>query len=161
MSIKSKSRVLLINFCALIIAALSFLSVRYNYSELPNKIPIHYDLSGNADNFGNKSDINNLLIISAICFAVLAAFSMFPKYTYFSISSTKRKSQLLNLISIFFSIINVLTQSMVLVIVLDIIYVSQTRMDLQMIWLLYLLVGLICISIIYFMISLIKINTKK
>jgi uncharacterized membrane protein len=51
----------------------------FNYSTLPETIPIHYNGAGEADRFGNKSNILILPIISTILFLGLNFLNKFPE----------------------------------------------------------------------------------
>ena len=49
-----------------------------NYFELPDTIPTHYNLTGKADGFGNKSNLFALPIISTIIFVGLSILNKYP-----------------------------------------------------------------------------------
>ena len=57
----------------------------FHYEHLPGNIPIHFDLSGNADNFGNKNSLWLLPIIVTIFILLLRMLSRYPhKFNYIS-----------------------------------------------------------------------------
>ena len=49
-----------------------------NYSNLPDTIPTHYNGMGNADGFGNKTNILILPIIASILFVGITIINKFP-----------------------------------------------------------------------------------
>ena len=49
-----------------------------NYSNLPDTIPTHYNGVGNADGFGNKTNILILPIIASILFVGITIINKFP-----------------------------------------------------------------------------------
>jgi len=52
--------------------------VNANYSSLPDVIPIHFDASGTADGFGDKSNIFALPVVSTVVFIALTILNRFP-----------------------------------------------------------------------------------
>ena len=50
----------------------------FNYSNLPEKIPIHFDFSGKADRFGGKVNIFVLPIIASVLYIGLTILNKFP-----------------------------------------------------------------------------------
>jgi len=50
----------------------------YYYNKLPNIIPIHFDFSGKADAFGNKSQIISIPIINTILYIGLTVLNKYP-----------------------------------------------------------------------------------
>ena len=49
-----------------------------NYSNLPDTIPTHYNSVGNADGFGNKTNILILPLIASILFVGITIINKFP-----------------------------------------------------------------------------------
>jgi uncharacterized membrane protein len=49
-----------------------------NYTNLPDTIPVHYNVEGQADRFGEKSGILVLPLISTIIFVGLTILNKFP-----------------------------------------------------------------------------------
>ena len=50
----------------------------FQYSSLPETIPMHYNLAGKADGFGNKNQILTLPIVSSVLFIGLTFLNRFP-----------------------------------------------------------------------------------
>jgi len=49
-----------------------------NYSEMPDVIPNHYDITGKADGYGGKSSVLGLVSIATALFAGLTILNKFP-----------------------------------------------------------------------------------
>ena len=49
-----------------------------NYDKLPETIPVHYNTSGKADNFGGKETILALPVIATILFVGMTIVNRFP-----------------------------------------------------------------------------------
>lgn len=50
-----------------------------SYSSLPAEIPMHYDIHGQVDDYGSKTNIFMLLAFDVLCVAGMAACSIFPR----------------------------------------------------------------------------------
>jgi uncharacterized membrane protein len=50
----------------------------YIFTKLPNIIPIHFNASGSADNYGNKNNVLVLPIISTIIYLVITLLNKYP-----------------------------------------------------------------------------------
>jgi uncharacterized membrane protein len=51
-----------------------------NYANLPHTIPIHYNVAGQADGFGGKSNILTLPLIATVLFIGLTILNKFPHH---------------------------------------------------------------------------------
>ena len=60
-----------------------------NYSKLPSVIPIHYNLTGQADGFGGKGTIITLPIIATILFVGMTVLNRFPHIFNYPTTITK------------------------------------------------------------------------
>lgn len=71
----------------------------YFYPELPDKIPIHFDGSGNPDNWGNKTSVIFTPILALFIFGGILGLSRFPAvFNYpFKITPENEESQRQNL----------------------------------------------------------------
>src|SRR5690606_1150580 len=57
-----------------------------SWSHLPASVPVHFDLAGNADGYGHRSDLVILFILSLLLYSGLSILSLFPeKYNYPSV----------------------------------------------------------------------------
>jgi len=54
--------------------------VLMNYSGLPETIPIHYNVSGEPDQFGARNTIFTLPIVATLLFLWLTLLNLFPKF---------------------------------------------------------------------------------
>ncbi|HET8809044.1 MAG TPA: DUF1648 domain-containing protein [Flavobacteriaceae bacterium] len=93
----------------------------WNYTNLPETIPTHFNASGEPDAYGSKNTIFTLPIIASLLFLLLSVISRFPyKYNYpikitsenatAQYANTARMMRVLKLsIMLVFLLINILT----------------------------------------------------
>mgnify|MGYP006362724823 FL=1 len=60
-----------------------------NYRNLPDTIPIHYNVAGQADGFGGKGNILVLSLVATILFVGLTILNKFPHFFNYSTTITK------------------------------------------------------------------------
>ncbi len=68
----------IMEFIGWIVVIAVWILILYNYSTLPETIPIHYNLVGEPDKFGDKGNILILPIISIVLFVGLTILNKFP-----------------------------------------------------------------------------------
>ena len=130
-----------------------------NYFELPEIIPIHYNGTGEADGFGNKSNIFALPIISTILFIGLTILNKNPHVLNYTSEITEENA--LQQYTNATRMMRVLKLVIVLIFGLIVFKTIQNvngNVDGLGIWFLPLTMGMIFIPMIYF---LIKANRKK
>jgi len=64
-----------------------------NYKILPDIIPIHYNVAGEADGFGSKTTILTLLVIASIIFVGLTIVNRFPHILNYPTVITNENAQ--------------------------------------------------------------------
>lgn len=73
----------LLEMLALVSLMVSLLLTVFNYADLPDEIPVHYNFIGEADRFGNKQQIWILPVVSFILYLGLTVLNRFPhKFNY-------------------------------------------------------------------------------
>ncbi len=128
-----------------------------NYFELPEIIPTHYNETGKADGFGNRSNILALPIISTILFLGLTTLNKYPHI--FNYPSEITEENALNQYTNATRMMRVLKLVIVIIfglIVLKTIQSVNGNADGLGTWFLLLTMGLIFIPMFYFLI-----NAKK
>lgn len=92
------------------------------YSDLPDRIPTHFNASGEADKFGSKNTIFLLPVISLILVAGLIFLMRFPhKFNYLNKITPENAAFEYQRMRIMLRVINALTSLMFLVITWDIL----------------------------------------
>ena len=66
--------------------------VGVTYSKLPDVIPIHYNASGQADNFGEKSRIIMLPVIATVLYAGMTILSRYPRLFNYPVTITENNA---------------------------------------------------------------------
>lgn len=76
------------------IAFVGFLtSVLFTYSKLPDVIPVHYALNGEADRWATKSEIWILVVVVGVLFLLLTLLSYRPRLVNIPVRITKENAQ--------------------------------------------------------------------
>lgn len=134
----------------------------YYLNILPDKVPLHFNMKGNADNYGDKYTI---FIVSGI--SVILAFSLwwikrFPHLMNFpvQISEESAMSQYM-LIVRFLNVVNILTTSIFLIIILLIVSTALGYETNIYNILLYINIAVIFVSMIIYFIRAGKLNKTK
>lgn len=87
-SMKICNRILRFSNCIIWCATLVLLI--YFWDQIPMQVPMHYDLFGIADNFGDKEVLIGLFVIETFIFLILSAISfLLNNYTEYSASKKK------------------------------------------------------------------------
>lgn len=130
-----------------------------NFSNLPNRVPTHFNSSGQVDGYGNKASIFLLPIIGAVIFIVISVISKFPHIFNYPTTINKENAErqyrnglrmmryLKFIISLTFLIIEYQT-----------IQTALGNSDGLGVWFLPLTLGLIIVPVIYFI--TISVRTK-
>lgn len=78
------------------------------WDNAPDKIPIHYNIRGEIDNYGPKSSILILLLISVICYSLIVLLSKHPElYNYCVEINEKNRERQFLMAQTFMKVINV------------------------------------------------------
>lgn len=124
------------------------------YGTLPDRIPIHYNILGEADGFGKKSAIITLPLISTILFIVLTILNKFPHIFNYPTTITEKDAlkQYTNATRMLrcFKLVIVFTFGLIS---FKTIQISEDNSAKLGIWMLPLILCLIIIPMIYFTIK--------
>ena len=69
----------IIEAIALLVLASTIILVAYYYNKLPGIIPTHFDFSGKVDDYGSKSSIFTLPILSTLLYIGLTVLNKYPQ----------------------------------------------------------------------------------
>jgi uncharacterized membrane protein len=135
--------------------------ILYNYYKIPERIPIHYNIFGKADNFGGKANILILPIISTILFIGLTILNKFPHIFNYLETITKENapSQYTNATRTI-RILKLVIAIIFGLIVFQTLHNTNTDNGLG-IWFLPFMFGVIFIPLIYFLIKSAKTKNNK
>lgn len=81
-----------IEITSLIGIVLLWMLVVVNYSKLPNSIPIHFDISGKPNNFGEKSYVFLMPLVASVIFFFLTSKERLSRSSSNSESSRQRNA---------------------------------------------------------------------
>ena len=128
------------------------------YSQLPDQIPIHFNIKGEADGFGPKSVIWILVVLGVGMFAMLNAILKIPHLYNYPVKVTDQNAQKLYRITQHYMIwLKVLIAFLFMSISLVIVRTALTGENQQ--WTVWLL-GLCLVAIILVIIQLYRENKK-
>lgn len=74
-------------FCMILLIVITLYTI-YMYIQLPEKIPIHYNVAGVIDRYGNKIEIFILLIVTWIMYIGLSLVTRVPQFWNTGVSVT-------------------------------------------------------------------------
>lgn len=84
-----------------LVAFLWWLTIK-NYKTLPQKIPVHFDLDGKADNFGNKRYIFLMPVLGMLLYLVFMCITKYPESSNFPVEITESNQEAQFLIMMIF-----------------------------------------------------------
>ncbi len=128
-----------------------------SYTTLPETIPIHYNIAGQADNFGEKSNLFILPVVATILFIALTILNKFPHLFNYPAGITQHNA--LKQYAIATRFIRYLKFIIVMIfgsIVLLTIRNANGKPNGPVAWFLPLILGLIFLPLAYFVIKLFK-----
>jgi uncharacterized membrane protein len=64
-----------------------------NYSDLPLRVPVHFDAYGHVNGYGNKTSIYILPIIGALFFVLILVLSRYPHLFNYPVTITKANAE--------------------------------------------------------------------
>ncbi|MCM4159143.1 DUF1648 domain-containing protein [Antarcticibacterium flavum] len=151
-----------IEFISWIGMALIWILTFSNYSTLPEIIPVHYNGAGEADRFGNKTQILILPIVSTVLFMGLTYLNRFPHIFNYPTELTKENA--LHQYNNATRMIRFLKLAIIIIfglIVFKTIQNAHGNVEGLGIWFLPLTIGLILIPMIYYILKSIEQKLKK
>ena len=69
----------IIEAIALLVLACTIILVAYYYNKIPDIIPTHFNFSGKVDDYGSKSSILTLSILSTLLYIGLSVLNKYPQ----------------------------------------------------------------------------------
>ena len=85
---------LIVEIAAIVSVLALWILVAATYSELPDVIPVHYDATGQADAYGDKSKILELPVIATVLYAGLTILSRFPQIFNYPVRITENNASM-------------------------------------------------------------------
>lgn len=132
-----------------------------NYASLPEFIPIHYNMAGKVDRFGDRNTIFALPILTTILYIGLTLLHLFPKQLKYQASMTIAKKQLLLITAM--RMIRYLKLIVVLLFGYNLhetIQYSNRLTNGLGVWFLPLTIIVMCLPTIYFIFMAMKLSSK-
>lgn len=126
-----------------------------NYSTLPETIPIHFNLAGKADGFGNKGNLFILPIISTIVFIAMSFLNKYPHtFNYLKTITEENALYQYGNATRFIRFLKLITVIIFGLISFEIIQIANKNTEAFNIWLLPLMLGLLLVSMAYYIIKM-------
>jgi uncharacterized membrane protein len=131
------------------------------YPNLPELIPMHYNLAGKVDRFGGRTTIFTLPILTTVLYIGLTLLHVFPQQLKYTASIPLENKQLL-----FITAMRMKRYLKLIIVVLfgyilyaDIQYSNETSNGLGF-WFLPVTIVVICLPTIYFIYMVMKLSSK-
>lgn len=140
-----------------LILSLIWIYVLIKYTTLPETIPTHYNLSGEADGFGSKFTILTLPLIATFIFIGLTVLNKYPHIFNYPTQITQKNA--LEQYTIATGMIRVLKLMVVIVfglIALQTIRNTGSQANSLGSWMLPVTMGMIFLPLIYFIVKMVK-----
>lgn len=72
----------ILNIVSLIIITGSFITAFVTWSSIPNQIPIHFNIAGQVDGYGDKNGIFIILGMGLFFYIIISIFQLIVKHSY-------------------------------------------------------------------------------
>ena len=138
----------LLEFSGLIVVVSTILLHIFQYPDLPDIIPTHFDGSGVPNSFDHKSELFPVLIINVIAFVVLSSLGFYPEIMNYPITITEANAEsqyrlMTRFLRFFKLMVCVLFGAMQYLTIL----IAKKEMNVIPVWLMPAFLGLIAVSI--------------
>ncbi len=108
----------IVEIICLILAIGVPLYIIINWSNIPDPLPMHYDLAGNVDRWGDKTELIILPIVTLIMYAFMSAIGYFPQVWNTGVSITEENRERV------YRTLKYLVKTMKLIVVVDFSYMT-------------------------------------
>lgn len=154
-------RVTILNSLILIMIVVSLIYSIMSYSSLPDRIPIHFNLQGEADRWGHPGFIFIIQFISLPTCLIVYVLSRFPHmHNYMGITVTEHNAlPLYTLSRLFLTILNFQIVILHSYLTWEMIQLATGKITFGN-WSLYLLIGAPIITVIIFTVKIYKFKQK-
>lgn len=134
----------------------------YHYSNLPERIPTHFNFNGQADGFGHKNNLFILAILATIIYIVLSVLKKIPHLLNYPVTVTEENAfklyYLSNQMLRYLKFLTILVMCMVEIFNINI---AKNNVSILPNILISGIISLIFISTIYFIIKMFMISKKN
>lgn len=89
---KTKLDIIIEVICLFMLSGITLYLI-FNWASMPDKIPMHYDIAGEVDRWGNKSELIFLPVISWIMYIFITIMEKFPKFWNTGVQVTEENAQ--------------------------------------------------------------------
>jgi uncharacterized membrane protein len=137
--------------------AMIWLITIFNYKNLPGTIPTHFNIAGEADNYGNRSTIFFMPVLGTILFIGMTILNRFPHIFNYPVKITPENG--LKQYAMATRLIRVLKLSILVLFILIIYLTTSAALNKQeklSIWFLPLTLAIIFMPLVYYIIKSFK-----
>jgi uncharacterized membrane protein len=136
---------------------LQFVIIFIFWSKLPDKIPIHFNLSGEPNGWGGKNSIFILPVLSIVLFSLITILSSYPHTFNYLFEITEKNSVIqYTLVKNYLAVIKTLIIVLFMLIILMITEASKNGFINTLVYLLYIPLVLIFIATAHYIIKSFK-----
>tara|TARA_B110000503_G_C7098446_1_gene392700 strand:+ start:318 stop:809 length:492 start_codon:yes stop_codon:yes gene_type:complete len=142
---------------SLVIIGISWWYMLSNFADIPQIIPVHFNIQGEPDRFGDKSELFTLLYVATGLYSLLLLLSFFPQFHNIPTTLTEVNTEEKRRLSArMLRTVNVVMCLIFLVLSATSVYNALNGLESQNPWVLFLLIGLLFAAIIYYWSKLAK-----
>ena len=122
-----------------------------NFEDIPQTIPVHFDIKGEPDRFGEKSELFTLLYVATGLYLLLLVIGFFPQFQNLPTSLENVTTDKVRRLSArMMRMVNVVMCLIFLVLSATSVYNALNGLESQNIWVLLSLIGLLFATLFYY-----------
>lgn len=141
----------LLEVISIVIIGASWWYLLSNFAAIPETVPVHFDIQGEPDRFGDKSELFTLLYVGTGLYLLLLILGFFPQFQNLPTSlENVTTDKVRSLSARMLRTINVVMCSIFLVLSATSGYNALNGLDSQNIWVLLFLMGLMFVVFFYY-----------
>ena len=135
----------------------SWIVLLLNFAEIPETVPVHFNLQGEADRFGSKNELFLVQGIASVLYAGMVVLALFPQAHNMPTTLTEEnKEEKWKLSAQFIRVVNLVVSSIFLSLTVTSVHNALIGVDDQNPATLFVLLGILGVAIVIYWIKLAK-----
>ena len=135
----------------------SWVVLLLNFAEIPETVPVHFNMQGEADRFGSKNELFLVQGIASVLYAGMVVLALFPQAHNMPTTLTEEnKEEKWKLSAQFIRVVNLVVSSIFLSLTVTSVNNALMGVEDQDPWLLFVLLGVLGVAIVIYWVKLAK-----
>lgn len=135
----------------------SWLVLLLNFAEIPETVPVHFNMQGEADRFGSKNELFLVQGIASVLYAGMVVLALFPQAHNMPTTLTEEnKEEKWKLSAQFIRVVNLVVSSIFLSLTVTSVNNALMGVEDQDPWPLFVLLGVLGVAIVIYWVKLAK-----